>query len=171
MYCKTPKPKNTAAKITALVCLILGASLFILANENLISLPWLAQITGIFMITASIYIASVYLLKQYTFIIEKSDIPSADGSLGYDFVITERRSGRDITVCRLGLEEISLAREVGPTNRKSVLNERKNKKRYSYDASFAPNRQLEITSAYDNEEISLLITYDEELLNKINGIK
>ncbi len=165
MYKNTPKLQNKAAKLTALLCLLSGAALFMLSTANLISLPWLAQISGIILLTAAIYIASVYLLRQYTFIIEKSNIENDDG---YDFVITERKNNRDVTVCRLGTEEIISVRVVTPQNKKAVEKERKSMSRYMYDTQFAPSRQIEIVSVYDGEKLSILITYDENLLEILN---
>ncbi len=168
MYKNTPKPKNTYAKIVALVSLILGALLFIMANSNIIAAPAIAQILGLLLVTLSIYIASVFLLRQYTFSVEPN--PSSD-ERELDFTITERKGNRDITVCRIGLDEIVLAREVNPQNKKIVNTERKKMKRYAYDTSFFAPKQIEIVSKFDGEDISILITYDEELLKILSNIK
>lgn len=169
MYENTPKLRNKAAKLTALLCLLSGAALFMLSTADLISLPWLAQISGIILITAAIYIASVHLLRQYTFIIERSNIENHDG---YDFVISEKKNNRDVTVCRLGTDEIISVRVVTSQNKRAVEKERKNMSRYMYDTRFAPSRQIEIVSIYDEQKLSILITYDDELLKILqNNIK
>ena len=70
MFKKAIKHKNTAAKISALLCLICGAALFILAGNGMVSISVLAQAISIILIVAAIYIASAYLLREYTYSIE-----------------------------------------------------------------------------------------------------
>lgn len=165
MYKNTPNPKNTAGKLTALITLIIGAALFGLSYTNMIKPAWLSQIFGLILVAVAIYIASVYLLRRYTFIIEASD---TDTSVA-DFIITEQKNNRDITVCRIGVDEIISARVVTPQNKKTVAEERKSMKRYSYDTQFAPNRQIEIVAQYEDEKLSIIVTYDEKLLNILNS--
>jgi len=165
MYKNTPKPKNTYAKIVSLVSLILGSVLFVVSNSKGVAAPAVAQLFGILLMTAAIYIASVFLLHQYTFAIEQN--PSGDdGEL--DFIITERKGNRDITVCRIGLDEITSVREVNTQNKKAVAKERKNMKRYLYDTTFIPVRRIEIVCSFDGEDISILATFDEQLLRMLS---
>lgn len=162
MYKNTPKIKNKAGKITALTLLICGAALFVLSNYNLIYPVWLAQAVGIILIAIAIYIASAFLLRQFTFAIEESNNDSS--AANYEFVISERRSNRDTTVCRIGLDEIILAREITPQNKKAVMQERKGMEKFTYDNQFAPTRQIEIVAVIDGEKISVITTFDEQLL-------
>lgn len=162
MYKNTPKIKNKAGKITALTLLICGAALFILSTYNLIYPVWLAQAVGIILITIAIYIASAFLLRQFTFSVEESN--SGTESANYDLAISERRSNKDITVCRIGLDEIILTREVTPQNKKAVMQERKGMGKFTYDNQFAPTRQIEIVAVIDGEKISIITTFDEKLL-------
>ncbi|MBE6535275.1 MAG: hypothetical protein E7677_01450 [Ruminococcaceae bacterium] len=133
MYKNTPKPKNTYAKIVSLVSLLLGSALFVMSNSGMIAAPAIAQLLGLFLMTAAIYIASVFLLRQYTFEVDEN--PSGE-ERELDFTITERKGNRDITVCRIGLDEIIMAREVNAQNKNQVSAERKKMKRYAYDTTF-----------------------------------
>ena len=162
MYKNTPKPKNTYAKIVSLVSLILGAALFAMSNAKIIAAPAVAQLFGLLLLTVSIYVASVFLLRQYTFTIEEN--PSSQ-ERELDFTVTERKNNRDITVCRIGLDEIVLAREVNAQNKKTVAAERKSMKRYTYDTAFIAAKKIEIVCKCDDDDISLLVTFDEQLLN------
>jgi hypothetical protein len=168
MYRSSPTPKNTYAKIAALVCLLLGMALFAIASLNLVDYPALPQTLGIFSLTASVYIASAFLLRRYTFSVDQNP----QGELGeLDFCIVENKGKREITVCRIGIDEIISVREVNKQNKKTVSEERKSMARHTYDVTFAPERRLEIVSRYDEQQFSILVTYDEALLDAINRAK
>ena len=92
MYRSLPTPKNTYAKIAALVCLLLGMALFAIASLNLVDYPALPQTLGIFSLTASVYIASAFLLRRYTFSVDQNP----QGELGeLDFCIVENKGKRE----------------------------------------------------------------------------
>ena len=166
IYKNTPKPKNTYAKILALVSLLLGAGLFVVSNLKIFDSPALPQFFGIAFITVSIYVASVYLLRQYTFSIDLNPASEEDE---LDFIITERKGNRDVTVCRIGIDDIVTAREVNPQNKKQVAAERKKMKRYVYDTTFIAPRRIELICKLDEDDYSILITFDEQLLTKLNN--
>jgi hypothetical protein len=106
----------------------------------------------------------VYLLRYYTFeVTERNDTTS------YDLVIHEFKGKRSMTVCRIGLDDIVSIRLVDKQNKKTVMTERKDKKRYTYDVTFLPSRQVEIVAEIDDEKLSILITYDQKLLSLIEG--
>jgi hypothetical protein len=166
MYKNTPKPQNRSAKSCALICLIVGALMFAFSGIDIIMWKWFPQTVGVIFLTASIYIASVYLLRYYTFAVtERNDTTS------YDLVIHEFKGKRSMTVCRIGLDDIVSARVVDKQNKKTVSAERKDKKRYTYDVTFLPSRQVEIVAEIDDEILSILITYDQELLDMIEKNK
>ena len=156
MFSKTPKTKNGGAKIISLCCLIVGAFLFVVAGTGKIVLPLLAQILSILLFTASIYIASCYLLREYAFSVEKSNI---EGEPVPDFVIYEKRGKRSITVCRLGIDEITHVEKVDKNNVKDVRTQRKSMRRYRYNVQFAEGCFTEIRT---NDNISVFFTFDEE---------
>ena len=168
MYKNKPEPKNRAAKASALMTLIGGMLLFVLSNSGAIPLPWLAQTVAVIFLTFSIYVAAAYLLKRYTFIVDRK--PQIDGDGGdCDFIITEQKGNRDIKVCHVSVNDIVFIREVNSTNKKEVNQDRKKKKRYTYDTQFWASRRLEIAINYTDSEpeehISLLVTFDEKLIN------
>lgn len=168
MYKNCPSPKNTYAKIAALACLLLGLSLLAFASLELVDYPALPQTLGIFSLTASVYIATGFLLRRYTFSVEQNP----QGEVGeLDFCIIENKGRREITVCRIGVDEIVSLREVNKDNKKTVSEERRSMKRYTYDVDFIPKRRIEIVSKYDDEYFSILVTYDEDLINAIKAKK
>ena len=173
MYKNTPVPKNTAAKVYALVALLGGAFLFLSTNFWNYSMPWLPQLIGVILLVFAIYIASAYLLRRYTFSIEESSGEGESGEGEFTFRITELRYNRQMTLCLVDVADIKLCRTVTPENRKKVKEEAQNKKRFTYDTAFAAPKQLELQMHVDDEEISMIITYDPDLVGVMNklGVK
>ncbi len=165
LYRKTITPKNTFGKIAALLCLLCGAALFILSNGSLIPFPAIAQISGLLLLTAAIYIASVYLLKQFTFMVVRNDRDGASDKDIYDLIITEKKGLKDMKVCHIGLSDIQGIRVVDAKNRKAVRNKRKKMRRFTYNTEFAASKAMEIVAEVDSESYSIFITYDEELFD------
>lgn len=165
MFKITPTPKNTYAKILCFVCLLLGAGLFIFANLDGVSYPAIPQLLGVISFTVSIYTASVYLLRQYTFSIDLN--PAGDNN-ELDLVIIEHKGKREITVCRIGLDEMISVREVNAQNKKQIKAQRKKAKCYTYDTSFIAHRRIEILCRLEDEDFSIFTTYDEHLFAALN---
>ena len=82
----------------------------------------------------------------------------------YDLIIHERKGNRFIKVCHIELADIVSVREVNPNNIKQVKAERKSKKRYTYNTQYAASQKIEVVANISGEELSVLITYDSELL-------
>ena len=167
MFKKVIKHKNTAAKISALLCLLCGAALFILAGRGMLAIPVLAQSLSIILIVVAIYISSAYLLREYTYSIEQSTLISEDddGISKYDIIINERKSNKQVKVCHIELNDVTQINVIDPKNRKKIQSERKNMKRYTYDTRFAASMQIEIRANIDQEEYSIIVSYDDELLD------
>ena len=170
MFKKTPEYKNTAAKISVILTLALGLFLFIMANSGSIALPWLAQLFAIASITYAVEIAVIYLLRRYTFIIEPMSEISDSGEEAYDLIINERRSNRELKVCHVSVKHIEFIRVVNSENKKTVKKERKVRTRYTYNTQFAAPRLLEIVIEGGGENASLLVSYDEELINALLSV-
>lgn len=173
LYKKTAKPKNTAGKITALLCLLSGAALFILAGNLPDLFPSLIQVAGVILIGISIFIASSYLLREYTFSVTPGKDFSneeSDYSDRFDFIVTERKYNRDVKVCHFGMSDVTSVRVVDPKNKKAISAERKNMRRYTYNTEFAASRHIEVRAQLDGEEFSIFITYDEELLRVFGDV-
>ena len=68
------------------------------------------------------------------------------------------------------MSDVRLVRVVDPTNKKQISAERKNMKRFTYDTDFASSRRIEIVANISDEDYSILISYNEELLRVFNNI-
>ena len=163
---KTIRPKNTVGKIISLMSLLTGGLLFALAGTEHLPIPALAQLAGLIFMTFSVYIAASFLLREFTYYVEPCDreVDSDDPKDRYDLIIKEFRSRREIKVCHVYMNQITSIRTVEAGNKKQVMEERKGSKRYTYNSEFSPARQIEICALIDDEQYSILIAYDEELL-------
>ena len=166
LFIKTIKHKNVSAKIYAAICLVMGVLLLFIVNGTNVSYPALIQIIAFAFLSASIYIAVAFLLREYTYKIEPNKHISSDDNMSeqYDFIITEAKGKRNVKVCHLEINDIKLVRVIDPSNRKQIRNERKNIKRFTYDTDFVAIRQIEILANIDGEDYSIIISYDEDLL-------
>lgn len=171
LYQKTSCPKNRAGKITALLLLLCGAALFIIAGATLEQYYSVIQALGVIMIGISVYIAVAYLLKEYTFSVTQSkSFNDEDASYAekFDFIVTERKSNRTIKVCHFSMNDITDVRIVDPKNKKQIKAERRGRQCYTYNNEFAASRFLEIRATLDEESFSILVTFDEDLLKALN---
>lgn len=169
LYKKTMKFKNSAGKVYAIVFITVGSALIMFAGK--IAMPAAAQFLGFCLLTAAIYIASAYLLRELTFSIEPNK--NSDGEAvreKYDFLIVEKKAKYTMKHCHIGLSDITLVREVTSENKKQVAKERKQMKRFTYDTQFAPKKRIEVVCRVGDEEISMLISYDEELFRQLKAI-
>lgn len=172
LYKKTAKPKNTAGRITALLCLLCGASLFILAS-GYIPFPSVAQVFGVILIGISIYIASAFLLREYTFSVAPSNKfgdEDADFDEKFDFIVTEKKNNKDVKVCHFGMDDVTKVNIVDPKNKKQIKAERKDMRRFTYNTEFAASRYIEVRAHLDDEDYSIFVTYDEELLRVLRDL-
>ena len=166
MFKKTPTPKNNAAKISAALAVAGGALVFILTTAvKEIPFPGVAQFIGLLLVAYAVYIAGAYLLRSYTFIIEPSD--DDDAELDHDLIINEQRGKRALKVCHVSVKKIEFIRIVDSQNKKEVSKDRKAKDKYTYDAQFAASKRLEIAIKGGSEEASMLVTYDDELIQAL----
>ena len=173
LYEKTSRPKNRAGKITALLLLLCGAALFIIAGATLEQYYAPIQALGVIMIGISVYIAVAYLLKEYTFSVTQGKNfhdEDAEYSDKFDFIITERKSNRTIKVCHFAMSDITGVRIVDPKNKKQIMAERQGTQRYTYNNEFAASRLIELKAELDGEKYSLLLTFDEELFRVIDSL-
>jgi hypothetical protein len=171
LYHKTLAPKNTFGKLMSLFYLIGGAILYLSANTVKYAASVL-QVICVLFIGISIYIAVAFLLRQYCFSIMQSNTEDTDlpPSHRYDFIITEKKGKRDIKVLHFGMRDLTSIQIVDEKNKTQVAKERKPMKRYTYNMEYAAKRLIEVRAVLDEEEYSILITYDEELLKIMQSL-
>ena len=85
----------------------------------------------------------------------------------YDLIISEKKGNREIKVCHVNINEIDSFRIVDKTNKSQVREERRSMKKYTYNTEYAPAKYIEICATIDDEKYSILVSYDEDLLNTL----
>ena len=166
LYKNTVILKNTAAKITALSCIILGMLLWIVSSYA--TLPSVFQSCSVIFFGAAIYVASAYLLRVYSYEIAYNyKENNTEAPFLHDLIIHERKNNKFVKVCHIELSDVIVAREVNPKNIKEVKSQRKSMKRYTYNTQFAASQKIEIVANIEGELISVLTYFDPELLNAV----
>lgn len=170
IYQKKIQLKNIAAKITSALCLICGAALLILAQAGYIAIPILAQLFGLVLWVAAIYIASSYLLREYTYSIQANSKVGENDTLAeiYDFVVYENKGKKSVKVCHVEMRDVTNIIKITPEIKKN--RENKDVKRFIYNTQFAANQKIEILANISGEDYSITVTYDEELLSILQKI-
>ncbi len=168
LYKKTIKPKNTAAKVTSLLTLLSGLFLWIASGS--IPVPAIPQTCAIILFSVSIYIASAYLLREYSYEIANNYKEGEIDEKGrHDIIVTELKGKKYVKVCHIELSDVTAVKEINPQNAKERKAQRKKMSRYTYNTQFAASRKIEIQASVSGEDISILLTFDEELLSSLRS--
>lgn len=163
LYKKTIKPINKLGKAFALIFLILGAFAFIVSSSGL-PFPTIYQTLGFIFLTVSVYIATAYLLREYIYSVAPNGKENENKAYNFDLIIEENKGNRIIKVCDIVMKDIKRVRVINQSNKKLVSEERKNMTRYTYNTEFAASKKIEIVADIQDEIISVIVTYDDDLL-------
>ncbi len=153
MIKKTLKTQNKKAKLTMLCLFIFGIALFLIAPS--VPLKAVLQILGFIFVSASIYIATVFVLKEYTV-----SIFFPEGGIAPDLAIYEFHGKHEVKVCHIGISDIVELKVITRKNMKAEKQNRKNLKKYKYNTFFDCTQFIEIIT---KDDISIILTYDEEI--------
>ena len=167
MFKKKIEPRTRGALSCAIISLVGGALAYVLAGGEGMPYPWILQAVGIALFTYSIYIATSFLFKRHTVIIEPVSSVAEDREGAYDLIIYESTGKREQKICHVSTSRIDFVRVVTLENKKEVASDRKEKDRYTYDAQFAAQRRLEIAITNGGEVASILLTYDPDVLSAL----
>lgn len=159
MFKKTLKTQNKKAKLTMAVLFIFGVAFLLLAPQ--IKGRSIVQTVGFLLIGGAVYIATAFVLREYTV-----NIFTPEGQLTPDLAIFEFHGKREIKVCHIGLNEVTEIKIITPENAKTEKKNRKNLKRYKYNTFFDCKKFIELIV---RDEISIIITFDEEIFDVIKS--
>lgn len=160
LYEWIPKKTNQTAQ-TVIILLLVAAAILFAFPMVLPDLPfrWGVQLLALGLLTAAIFMVTRYVAKFYIYRIV------SDGDDANDLTVTESRANGkgQVTVCRVGLAHI-LRRELVESNER-VAQERKGKKGkiFDYRVDFHPAQSILLTVEEGGEELTLLLSYSEEL--------
>ena len=163
LYNKTFTHQNREAKIAALACLLFGGLFYGFGNTKIFPAPVIFQLVGVILIVCSVYLATAYILKQYSVSISKND--TRDGEVGelYDLIVRERKGKREPKVCHIGLDTIISVKVVTKNSLKKTKSEKLDGFRFIYDTRYAWKERIEITAQTGDYQSEIYLSYDDEL--------
>ena len=170
MFKKKIEPKIRVAMASAIISLLGGAVAYIVSSSGEVPYPWVLQAISVALFTYSIYIATAHLFRRHTVVIEPTADDAKGGEEVFDLIIYEAAGKRERKVCHVAVGCIDFVRVVDVQNKKEVARDRKGKDRYTYDAQFAAARRLEIAITSGGEVASILLTYDQDVLNALLSV-
>ena len=173
MYTYIP-PKNPK-KITGIVLLLAaGAALlfFLSALPTNIPYKWSFQLIGMGAIAAIIYLTTRYVVKGYEYHVYPRENSERAFTGGFDLSIVETNGKARVTVCRIGLENVSAVMRVEASNsadiKKAIADEKR--QRFVYVADINPPIKCCIFAEEAGVPIAVTITADEKLFELLGKI-
>ena len=153
MFKKTIKSQNKKAKIIMTLLFVFGVALLFLAPS--LTGKALVQLAGFLCIGAAIYIATAFVLREYTV-----NIFIPDGADSPDLAIFEFHGKRELKVCHISLSEITKMDVVINGDKNVNYESYKGLKKYKYNTVFDCDTFLYLTV---RDEILIMLTFDKEL--------
>ena len=163
LYNKTFIHQNREAKITALACLLFGGLFYGFGNTDIFPAPVIFQLVGVILIVCSVYLATAYILKQYSVSISKNDNRDGNTCELYDLIVRERKGKREPKVCHIELDTIISVKIVTKKDLKKTKSEKLNGFRYIYDTKYAWKERIEITALTGDYQSVIYLSYDDKL--------
>ena len=160
MYKKTLKHENKNAKLIMWLSFVCGIFLFFFAGNGKLPYPAIAQTFAIIMICISVYIATSYILKEYTVEVCLPDRALTDVCVKPDLIIYEQKGQKKVKRCHISLSDVTTMQKYTHINKKEVNRSQKGMFIYKYNSSFLQSEFISITT---KDDIAILITYDESL--------
>ncbi|MBR2850283.1 MAG: hypothetical protein IKB84_04535 [Clostridia bacterium] len=169
LYSKTFIHKNRSGKIVALLSLLLGGVAFALGNIDFVALPVIAQAVGVILLVNAVYIATSFLLRQYSVSIERNNADEGDVKDRYDLIIREQKGKRLQKVCHIGLCNIISVEQYNNADKSSRREEKAHTKelgydyRYIYDTRFKAGQRMVMRASTGGFVSAVYLCFDEEL--------
>jgi len=160
MYAYVPRKTNHVTTI-ALAALTLCSLVIMLFTAALPTLPYrsLVQLLAMLLLAGAILLVNRYVARSYEYRITERE----NGSL--DFEVTELRRKSRITVCRIGLGDVTESIAITKENRSALRIRCKRKKRYNYCVELCPARAVAWLVADGDEELVIVFSPDDRLLS------
>ena len=168
-------PPNNPKKITGIVLLLIaGAAIlfFLSALPTNIPYKWSFQLIGIGFIAAVIYLTTRYVAKGYEYHLYPRENSERAFAGEYDLSIVETSGKSRVTVCRIGLENVSAVMRVESSNaadiKKAIADEKRQK--FIYVSDLNPPIKCCIFAEEAGVPIAVTITADDELFELLGKI-
>ena len=167
MYSVTPKRQNKLTELACLACFAFGIGVFAMSIVNQ-SIPYLtlaAQILGILLLTAGIYLYSKFIARTFTYKVQPGGIFDAQGQELYDLVVVETvGKSKQTTVCRIALRDIVAvqARPIRASKKNGFdkIEAADGGRKFSYCVDMVPEKVILV---HDTDGNAVVLTYDSRL--------
>lgn len=167
MYSVTPKRQNKLTDLICIACFVCGVGMFAVSIFNT-AIPYLtlaAQVAGVLLLTAGIYLYAKFVARTYTYAVQPGGIFDAQGRELYDLVVIETVGKRkQRTVCRIALRDISWTRarpmRASKKNMLPKIEPGEGGQRYVYCADLVPEK---VIAVYDTDGNAVVLTFDAPL--------
>ena len=173
MYTSIP-PKNPK-KITGIVLLLAAAAALLFFFSVLplnIPFKWSFQLVAIGFIAAIIYLTTRYVVKSYEYHVYPRENAEHGFTGEYDLAIIETNGKARVTVCRIGLENVSAVMRIEASNasdvKKAITDEKR--QRFIYVADINPPIKCCIFAEEAGVPLAITITADDELFELLGKI-
>lgn len=162
-------PEKNPKKMTGILILLGAVAVLMLLLPSVFeSLPykWSFQLVGVGAIAAMIYIVSVYSARSFVYRVRARE-DALGVVLGYDLTVTEVTQRSAVTVCRIGLENISAVERLSDgqaaarAQKKNAVS--KGYKRFNYVADMSAPVRCIIYACECGENVAVRISADEYL--------
>ncbi len=173
MYSVTPKRQNKLTELACLACFVCGVGVFAVSivNDTLPYLTLAAQMLGVLLLTAGIYLYSKFIARTYTYAVQPGGIFDVDGRELYDLVVIETvGKSKQRVVCRLALRDIEWvqSRPMRATRKNGLAKieaSRNGGRKFSYCIDLVPEKVIAIGDADGN---AVVLTFDDKLFGILN---
>ena len=161
-WSESPRPTSRLIPRLAAVLFAVGALLY-LAGASL-PYPAASQTVGVVALCAAICLIARHQ-EHFTYVLE----PDIRGTNGTDLVVKQRKNRREITVCRLGLEDV---REIDEQNEQNaqVLKEKYQADRvHSYCVDILPKQSAYLVFDDGGDRVVIRLQCSDELLAMVRA--
>ena len=168
MYSVSPKKQGILTAAAVIGCFVCGIGLFV-ASIGQNTLPYVtlaAQLAGVLLLTAGIYLYTKYFAHQFTYAVRPDGVFDANGEEIYDLVVIDTVGGRrQRVVCRIALRDIIKvsarpARATKKNGQTNIAPTQDGGQVFQYCADMVPRK---ILAVYDRDGNVVVLTFDAEL--------
>ena len=160
MYEYKPSVKKTREKLVATMAFVLAAVAFCSASVFRMRYLFIYQLLGMVCLLIGITVVTRYLMRGYRYCVVPRDGFDREEM---DFSVIECYAGKEWTVCRISLSDITEASYIRRENQKALRAEQRGKRVYCYVEEMQP-KELCLLRVRDGEETFFVrIVADERL--------
>ena len=157
MYAYRPNFEKKKEKLLSLALALLGAVLYGSSQIPNAPFPGLIQVLGVGSFAGAILVVCMCVMRRYDYALEENEKGTVD------FIITEHYARRQMTVCRVALDDVIAVALYSREWKDSILKEKH--KLYSYTGVLFDEKRFILEMNAHGEHFYVIICADETLVN------